>query len=199
MIYINASILCMNLISVNSYSPLCQISNIYQRMPSLLITNSMFLRSFNSVIYSCLYWQDIKITNTIFKSIQQSAIYLSSEESISSYRSHCYLNDKILLSKPKNGNLVIKNVDIYGTDFSSDSSNHHSTFIEQNGYTCGDITSNIKIVSVKKHGGGIYIEQDCSTIIHETIFESCYINGNDSILGVAVFVCKKFVGSYKEE
>lgn len=145
--------------------------------------------------------QDIKIQNTIFRSIQRSALFLQSEESLSSYRSHCYFSDKILFSKPLKGPLVFKNAAVYGTDFPSSWVNRRPTFFEQNGYTCGDIIIAGCLFqdcfSNDQRGGGIHIEQYCSVIIHETIFESCYTNYSG---GAAISICKKHVsGSLYEQ
>lgn len=137
---------------------------------------------------------DIKIQNTIFRSIQRSALFLQSEESLSSYRSHCYFSDKILFSKPLKGPLVFKNAVVYGTDFPSSWVNRRPTFFEQKGYTCGDIIIAGCLFqdcfSYDQRGGGIHIEQYCSVIIHETIFESCFTNYSG---GAAISICKKHV------
>lgn len=178
--------------AINSLSPMYQINNFYQRASNLLILNSLFSRSFTSIIYSYLNMPDIKIQNTIFRSIQRSALFLQSEESLSSYRSHCYFSDKILFSKPLKGPLVFKNAVVHGKDFPSSWVNHRPTFFEQKGYTCGDIIIAGCLFqdcfSYDQRGGGIHIEQYCSVIIHETIFESCFTNYSG---GAAISICKK--------
>ena len=194
MLYLNFSILNIYMTAINSLSPMYQINNFYQRASNLLIINSLFSRSFTSIIYSYLNMPDIKIQNTIFRSIQRSALFLQSEESLSSYRSHCYFSDKILFSKPLKGPLVFKNAVVYGTDFPSSWVNRRPTFFEQKGYTCGDIIIAGCLFqdcfSYDQRGGGIHIEQYCSVIIHETIFESCFTNYSG---GAAISICKKHV------
>lgn len=134
----------------------------------------------------------IFIAKTQFRNIQNSPIYLTSDESISSYISHCYFKDNYI-PNPKSGILVLKNKEVSSNDFIN-KENHRPYFIYQGGYTCGHLIIAgclfKNCFSGDEGGGGIFVSQHENIFIHETLFDGCHSTG---FTGGCCCICGKRV------
>lgn len=175
----NASIISLNCVSILSLSSLFYLNDQYYGKQSLSLLNSYFSRAFSSILFSSSNQHETFIRNTAFRDIQSSAIYFTSAESISNYRSHCHLTDNYI-PNPQSGMLILRNKQVSDKDFQNNI-NCRPFFIEQNGYTCGYL----KIAGCvfkncfcgDEGGGGIFVSQHENILIYETLFDSCHSTG----------------------
>lgn len=90
-----------------STSSFIQTNNLYFSKQTIFLSNLYFNHAFNNILYSSSSLHKIFIAKTQFRNIQKSPIYLTSDESILSYISHCYFKDNYI-PNPKSGILVLK-------------------------------------------------------------------------------------------
>lgn len=156
----NITLLSFCLNSLTTMSPFHIINSNYQVKVSTSILNSHFSYSFTNFIFSNTNLHHTILKNNEFSHSLKSAIYFINVE-----------EDK------QNKLTIIKNKEF---------NNQHNEYKDASVY--GDLT--IATCTFKncesENGGALFIEQDCTVILHESIFDSCKASKD----GAGGFICK---------
>ncbi|KAK8887408.1 hypothetical protein M9Y10_038448 [Tritrichomonas musculus] len=156
----NITLLSLSISSFASLSPFIAYHNLCQGKFSAKIFDSHFTRSFTSVLYSNIIHHQTFLKNVEFKDMLNGAIsFVKAEE------------DEI-----KNKLTIIKNKNITST-------NHYDSIEKYGDLTIASCTfQNCQ----SEFGGGIFVEQNCSVILHELIFDGCFAQD-----GAGGYICQR--------
>ena len=170
----------MSVLLLPSASPFYTIRNCYERLPQTLFYNSHFSYSFTNIIVSRTNNQKTTIKNSAFSFTLDSPIKFTSESienNFTPFNSNCSFDTET----PIGG----KTID---GDMLRDS--HNIFFIDN----CGDIVitgCTFNNCYSNGPGGSIFILQNCSVIIHNTIFNSSHTS---NITGGAIYAARDIGG-----
>lgn len=154
---LNITLFSLNMCSLVSMSPLFYVHKIYKDKVSTSIINSCFSRSFTNIIYSATNYHRTNLKNDEFSHILNGAIVFTSNDDIT-----------------KDKRTIVKNKNISSHLVYNDATNN------------GDITiASCSFLYCKStSGGAILIEQNCSVILHDSIFDHCTAND-----GAGAYIC----------
>lgn len=173
----NVSFLSLNVLSIMSQSPFYTIYDTHQGPLKTTLFKSYFSRSFSHIIFSRTNHHNTLIKNNLFSKIANSAIYLTNSGNDLNLDCFFKYNDGTYFQP---GDIIKNQVvtpDQYVLDIHSD--NFRPFFRKIEGLSiCGDITISNCIFdgcyADSYSGGSIHIEQDCTVLIHGTIFNNSY-------------------------
>lgn len=175
---LNTTILSLNVLSLMSASPFYTLYHTHQGMLRSTFTNSHFSRSFTSVIVSYTYKHHTHLHNNVFSHTLNSAIMFTNDESVTGQCTLIENEDFIKGSQ-------IKDKNIYGDRFTD--AFDRPIFNNE----CGDIIithCEFHNCHSDKEGGSLHIQQDCTVLIHNTIFSN---SSSGSYFGGAAYIVKK--------
>lgn len=170
-------------------SPFYAVYNCHSTVLKTSFFNSHFSHSFNSILYSQTKRHESKILNTFFTHIFNSAlVFVDNQDEPITKKCNFIINDK---GEQYDGTGDISNVIIKPDQYEGD--NKRPYF---NG-NCGNIVitgCTFDSCSANEDGGSLHVEQDCTVIIHNTIFKNSQTDGNYG--GAAVIYQKRNENGY---
>lgn len=170
---LNFTCFSLSIFSLYSMSPLYMINtNSYRKFS--LISNSLFKKSFTSIIFANTNRHSTYINNNIFFNIMNTPlIFINNDEEYSGY---CSNNKKCCVAYDYNfiKGHEIKDKTLQPDKFPGDKENKNAIFFDN----CGNLR--ITICNFKNcytnddFGGGLLVKQNCQVILHQTIFDTCH-------------------------
>ena len=182
----NITLLALYMSTFFSPSPLLMI-NQNNHKKNLLISNSRFSYLISNVIYSTTSYHSTAITKNTFSNFLDTPLNFANNE-VKNWEGKCREGSQCCMSKDYDFQIgkTIENVNVTAKSFPD-------SFIYNNSYFndgCGDIYISkcnfIQCYTTLDNGGGIIIQQNCTVILHNCIFDHCRSKKN----GVAGAIAK---------
>lgn len=180
----NISLVSLHLFSLYSVSPLYTINSKNHKMISL-ISNSHFTHSFSHILYSNSHFHSTALQNNHFMHMINTPVVFS--RFIDGY---CKVGAECCVSTDYNfiKDQIIENAMVSNLSFPNEFDFKNCFFYEN----CGDIKMTkcqfSYCYTTQDNGGGIFIQEDCTVILHNCIFDHCHSGKNGGAAAIAKMI-----------